>query len=106
MKAELKVIERRAIKGRPTVEGVTVECSECGHTFSTVRPHNAPVPGALSHLAQHGPGRALDIEVSWDVYAECSVCEGDGCIVQEDDGLLCQHCGTTWGIDGTNGYRP
>lgn len=58
------------------------------------------------HEAQHGPGRALDITVEWEVSALCSVCEdGVGDVQQEGDELICQDCGTCWFIDGTGGYR-
>lgn len=58
------------------------------------------------HEAQHGPGRALDISVDWEVSALCSVCEdGIGDVQLEDDGVNCQDCGTYWSIDGTNGHR-
>ena len=52
----------------------------------------------------NGPGRALDIEVDWEPSACCSVCaDGVGDITQEDDGLRCHGCGTTWDMDGTGG---
>lgn len=58
------------------------------------------------HEAQHGPGRALDIIVDWEVSALCSVCEdGIGDVQLEDDGVTCQDCGTYWSIDGTDGHR-
>lgn len=90
----------------------TVRCSACDYRVSTLY---RPRYGALDeyaqlyladHLAQHLPGRALDIEVDWVPRAFCSVCDdGLGNIDQKNDGLVCRACGTTWGIDGMDGYR-
>lgn len=85
---------------------VRVECSECAYKTYTGgspdRDWNHLIDG---HLAQHEPGRAVDIEVDWEPSARCSVCEDGGDIHQEGDGLTCRDCGTTWSIDGTNGER-
>ena len=88
---------------------VVAECSVCGYkSFTAIW---TDVFNRLNrrswisdHLAQHGPGRALDIEVDWEPSARCSVCaDGIGDIEQEDEGLVCQECGTSWNLDGTGG---
>lgn len=87
--------------------GVKASCSACGYTTYTGGDPDRDWSHILdSHLAQHQPGRALDIEVDWTPSALCSVCEdGIGDIHAEDDGLICRECGTQWDIDGTGGER-
>lgn len=86
---------------------VKVECSACDHVMftGTWQPRaEARQSWIADHIAQHAPGRALDIEVDWEPSALCSVCEdGIGDIDLADDGLACRECGTTWDIDGENG---
>lgn len=86
---------------------VKAECTECDYRTWTGGNPDRDWSGIIDdHLAQHRPGRALDIEVDWEPSARCSVCkDGIGDILQEDDGLTCRECGTYWSIDGTGGYR-
>lgn len=85
---------------------VKVECSECDYKAWTGGSPNRDWTRLIDgHLAQHRPGRAVDIEVDWEPSAWCSVCEDGGDIHQEGDGLTCRDCGTTWSIDGTYGER-
>lgn len=96
----------------PGFHSAVIRCSEQDHTiFTSWRdtygdPHDYASRVLRDHLDQHKPGRALDIEVSWEPVAFCSVCEdGIGNVVQEDDGLTCRQCGTTWDMDGKQGER-
>lgn len=87
---------------------VKIECSECDHVeFTGVPEHEAEARTSwiADHIAQHAPGRALDIEVDWEPSACCSVCEGGiGDIRQvSSEGLECIECGTAWDNDGTMG---
>lgn len=79
----------------------------CTHKVFTALPAGAALdPTSLDrdHQEQHRPGRALDIEVDWAPHARCSVCsDGIGTIEQDDDGLACRECGTTWDLEGTMG---
>ncbi len=88
---------------------VKAECSECGHMEFTgiwTEKFDRRRSWIAGHLAQHEPGRALDIAVDWEPLANCSVCaDGIGDIEQEDEGLVCQECGTSWNLDGTGGTR-
>lgn len=85
---------------------VTVKCSEGDYaTYAGGDPDRDWSHLIDDHLAQHDPGRALDIEVDWEPSARCSVCEDGGDIHQEDDGLTCRDCGTRWDIDGCHGER-
>lgn len=105
--------------GEPTIEfrgsekftAIKASCGLCSHVVFTGLPAHLPMPTAAEvlaeHLAQHEPGRALDIEVDWEPSAHCSVCEdGIGRIEQEDDGLICRECGATWDMDGRGGEVP
>lgn len=96
----------------PGFRPATIRCSERDTTiFTSYRdtygdPQDYANRTLRDHLDQHTPGRALNIEVSWELSACCSVCEDEiGDIVQEDDGLTCRECGTTWDIDGEQGER-
>lgn len=97
-----------------TVSGIvphTAVCGHCGYTRFGATLHATERPTAsdvlADHLAQHAPGRAVDIEVDWEPSALCSVCEdGIGLIKPDDDGgLECEECGTVWDINGTGGER-
>lgn len=65
------------------------------------------------HADQFEPGRAVDIDVDYEVNAYCSVCpRGEGSIsivatdgTRQPDSLQCEHCGTGWDVDGKNGMR-
>lgn len=86
-----------------------VKCGQCSHTTFTSRLRQF-MPSAsdilFEHLKQHEPGRAVDIEVDWEPSACCSVCDdGIGDIRQEDEGVTCLDCGTTWDLDGKGGER-
>lgn len=96
----------------PGFRSATIRCSEGDTTiFTSYRdtygdPQDYANRALRDHLDQHKPGRALNVEVSWEPSAWCSVCEDEiGDIVQEDDGLTCRECGTTWDIDGEQGER-
>lgn len=86
---------------------IRVACALCGHTTWTGHKKSLAPQVAASikrtHLAQHAPGRALDIVVDWEPSADCSVCENGGNITQTGDGLECGDCGTTWDINGEYG---
>ena len=86
---------------------VKASCPLCAHAaYTGGRPDRDWSHILDSHLAQHQPGRALDIEVDWTPSAVCSVCEdGIGDIHAEDEGLTCRDCGTRWDINGTGGER-
>ena len=85
---------------------VSVTCDECGYTSYTAGPKSYKWEHLIDHhLDQHAPYRALDIDVCWEVSADCSVCEDGGEIVEEDGGLTCRKCGAYWDIDGTGGTR-
>lgn len=85
---------------------VTAECSDCDYKeWTGGNPRRDWSHMIDHHLAQHEPGRALDIDVDWEPSASCSVCTHGGDVQQDGDGLVCQDCGTTWNIDGTFGYR-
>lgn len=58
------------------------------------------------HTDQFDHDRARNITVEWVISATCSVCP-DGGEVDTVDGesIECLHCGTTWSMDGSNGYR-
>lgn len=88
-----------------------VSCGQCPFVTYTSRLRDF-MPSAseilADHLAQHAPGRAVDIEVSWEPSAMCSVCsDGIGLVKIDNDGegLECEECGTTWDIEGTGGER-
>lgn len=86
---------------------IKVECSECDYVAFTWVPASCKKDETRinRHLAQHGPGRALDIEVDWQVLAECSVCEYGGKVEADGEGgLTCEECGTYWDIDGSGGF--
>lgn len=96
---------------KPSVDGwvtLVVRCKLCSHVEFTGRRRDV-VPTAdevlADHLAQHEPGRALDIEVDWEPSANCSVCpDGIGTIKHSDDGgITCTECGTEWDLDGGGG---
>lgn len=97
----------------PGFRSATIRCSERDATiFTSYRdtygdPQDYANRALRDHLDQHKPGRALDIEVSWEPVAFCSVCEdGFGDIDHGDDAsLVCKVCGTTWDIDGKQGER-
>lgn len=85
-----------------------VQCNHCSYVTFTARRFDAmPTANEIleDHLSQHGPGRALDIEVDWEPSANCSVCpDGIGTIkVSDDGGITCTECGTEWGLDGKGG---
>lgn len=99
-------------------QSVTFECSECSHvTFSVTQDH---VPDDVLEIranhahdvSQHDPGRAPDIQVDFELVADCSVCEFPKGDVQQTDHevLTCEDCGTTWTLDlgasntGTDGH--
>lgn len=89
---------------------IIAECSACGYKSFTgiwtdVFNRLNRRSWISDHLAQHEPGRALDIEVDWVPRGRCSVCADGGDIEQEDEGLVCQECGTSWNLDGTGGTR-
>ena len=86
---------------------VIASCSDCDFKLWTGgSPDRDWSHVADDHLRQHDPDRAVDIEVDWEPVAYCSVCgNGLGDIHQEDDGLRCRDCGTTWDINGRNGER-
>lgn len=91
------------------VVSFSAHCGICDYAVFGVRHEGESVTAAVllkDHLAQHAPGRAVDIAVDWEPSAMCSVCEdGIGDVQQEDGGLTCQDCGTTWDIDGESGER-
>lgn len=97
----------------PDFRYAVIRCSEQDHIiFTSYResygePQDYANRALRDHLDQHKPGRALDIEVSWEPVALCSVCEdGFGDIAHGYDGdLRCKKCETTWDIDGTSGER-
>lgn len=101
-------VERSAVPG---IAAYTAVCGHCGYARFGATIHAAVRLSAsdvlADHLAQHAPGRAVDIEVDWEPSALCSVCEdGIGLIKPDDDGgLECEECGTVWDIDGTGGER-
>lgn len=112
---EWDIEERKHNKGRYwSVKGA---CKECGNKVFTAIPYSekfAPSVKAVrermehsfrDHQEQHKPGRALDIEVEYELVARCSVCKDGGNIYVEDDVLLCDQCGTSWDMDGTMGKR-
>lgn len=87
---------------------VTARCSECRYTsFTGARVDIAAAREywIKDHIEQHGPGRAVDIEVDWEISAYCSVCDdGIGDIEVVDSEIVeCQECGTSWSMDGTGG---
>ncbi|NWN87021.1 MAG: hypothetical protein HLX51_00540 [Micrococcaceae bacterium] len=81
-------------------------CSACGTAVFTALPSKyAHVRRGFmqDHIDQHAPGRAIDLDVQWQLYAQCTVCD-DGEIINEDsETLCCKQCDTTWSIDGTYG---
>lgn len=91
----------------------TIRCSAGCYTAYTAYkksygdPQEYATRVIYDHLRQHKPGRALDIEVSWEPSALCNVCEDDiGDIYWPYSGTLeCRQCETTWDIDGTGGER-
>lgn len=86
--------------------GVRVECLLCGAlVYTAVRGErlHGITETLREHGKQHEPGRAPNIEVSWEVDASCSVCDDGGDITDSGDGLECLDCGTTWELDGTLG---
>lgn len=85
----------------------TVRCSDCDYAACTGGHPDFDWSHLIDdHLEQHNPGRAVDIDVDWEPVASCSVCpNGMGDIYQEDDGLRCRDCGTTWDINGRRGER-
>jgi len=82
---------------------VRESCNDCIYTTETYFPWEPTGTIIAGHLAQHDPGRALDIEVDWQPVADCTVCEDGGDINATGDGLECDTCGTTWTFEGTNG---
>lgn len=88
---------------------VRAECSACGYMeFTSIwtEEFDRDRSWIAGHLAQHEPGRALDIEVDWELVAYCSICDdGIGNVKHEGDNLLCHECGTSWDLDGTGGER-
>lgn len=88
-------------------QGVRVDCSECDHVAFTGLPVDTDATRVIaSHLNQHGPGRALDIEPDWVLSVDCSVCDDGGDVKDEGESLVCADCGTVWDRDGTGGERP
>ncbi|OAV62827.1 hypothetical protein [Enteractinococcus helveticum] len=86
---------------------VTAQCSACRHIAFTAIPSSYAdrrISFIQEHIDQHAPGRAIDIEVIWEVNADCTVCENGGDITDVDvETLQCQQCNTTWSMDGTFG---
>lgn len=87
---------------------VNIRCSECSYVAFTGAPTKVIASRSSwisDHLSQHNPGRALDIEVSWEPSACCSVCEdGIGSIRwHEDGGVWCTECKTIWDENGQYG---
>lgn len=103
--AAVKVERRRT----SSPEGVSLHlmCDECRYQMFTWVPVDVEHPEELlaDHLRQHGEGRALDIEVDWEVSARCSVCPDGGNVRLSDDSLVCDGCDTTWDLEGKFGER-
>ena len=58
------------------------------------------------HAAQYDPDREPDIEVSYELVADCSICEDGGEVeTTSTDTIECAKCGTVWDADGENGER-
>lgn len=98
-------LEQKPSEGDPAGFSIIDRCDECPYTAYTWS--RVKLKGSIikEHLAQHEPGRAVDIEVNWEPSAFCSVCEdGIGDIKTNDsESLRCDDCDTTWDIDGRNG---
>lgn len=88
-------------------------CRSCGSEIFTARsgeyvPSRDSLIESLdgfyaSHQDQHRPGHAPDVEISWTLDADCTVCEDGGGMRVEDGQIVCAQCGTTWCMDGTRG---
>lgn len=97
----------------PHREGIAyfeARCGQCSYAaFGSASNGKRPTAESVlqDHLDQHKPGRAVDIEVAWELSACCSVCEdGIGSITLSDsESLRCRDCGTVWSLDGTGGER-
>lgn len=79
----------------------------CRYTAYTWAPNRVSGENLINnHLNQHQPDRALDIEVSYHVDADCSVCDDGGRVDYGDDGdIECAVCGTYWDGEGKGGMR-
>ena len=89
-------------------ESVKVSCTACSYIVFTSRMVGNDRPCIASHLAQHEPGRAFDIEPEWVLRADCSVCEGGGDVIVDPDGdgdMVCTSCRTRWDRNGEGGER-
>ena len=60
---------------------------------------------ASDHMAQHAPGRVLDIRPEWTVSAICTGCDEAVDLTVEDGWLVCPECGARWDINGNNGWK-
>ena len=105
---EIVTLEPRRAPSEDQWVSVKVECSACDHVMFTAHRKHVVMSREswiADHIAQHAPGRALDIEVDWEPSACCSVCDdGIGDIEEESsEVLICRDCGTTWNYDGTMG---
>lgn len=101
--ATFTITERASGRGR----SVVAACDTCRWTTFGWLPGNTHTDHLTrDHADQHKPGRALDIEVEWDILADCSVCDDDGNVsVDDEGGLTCESCGTHWTIEGRRGTR-
>lgn len=58
------------------------------------------------HANQFLPDRAPDIQVEYELVANCSVCDDGGDMFQDWEGEIgCRDCGTSWDRNGEHGER-
>lgn len=104
--AILNITEEKWSEHLGATVSVVARCSECGHAVFTGGRADWDWSGILDdHLAQHAPGRALDIEIQYRLDSDCTVCDDGGDLYDEGEVIECRDCGTTWYSDGTGGER-
>lgn len=104
MKAKM-LVERGHIKNG--WQHIEFRCTGCRHvTFTMTREDTADVilqmdANQAHDPRQHDPDRAPDIEVDFELVADCSICEDGGTIelIDAAESLECSDCKTTWSID-------
>ena len=110
----IRYVEKEGFKARLAVNTDTgvFACSECDYTgqvwgrWAKTTTDSGLWAVIESHALGHQPGRVQDIDVSWELVAQCSNCGSPAIEFGDDDNLVCQECQSWWDRDGTGGHLP